>query len=103
MFGWSYGGYMTSMLLAKASNEIAAGVAVAPVTDWSLYDTFYTERYLATPQDNANGYELSSVLHWLDGLKSPLLLTTAWPMTTCCSRTRRGSWPHCSRAAFRSS
>jgi dipeptidyl-peptidase-4 len=74
VFGWSYGGYMTAMLLAKASNEIAAGVAVAPVVDWSLYDTFYTERYLDTPQHNASGYELSGVLHWLDGLKSPLLL-----------------------------
>lgn len=74
VFGWSYGGYMTAMLLAKASNEIAAGVAVAPVIDWSLYDTFYTERYLDTPQHNAEGYELSGVLHWLDGMKSPLLL-----------------------------
>ena len=74
IFGWSYGGYMTAMLLAKASNEIAGGVAVAPVIDWKLYDTAYTERYLGTPQDNSQGYELSSVLHWLDGLKSPLLL-----------------------------
>ncbi len=74
VFGWSYGGYMTAMLLAKASDQIAAGVAVAPVVDWSLYDTFYTERYLDTPQRNADGYELSGVLHWLDGMKSPLLL-----------------------------
>ena len=74
VFGWSYGGYMTAMLLAKASSEIAGGVAVAPVVDWALYDTFYTERYLDTPQHNAQGYELSGVLHWLDGLKSPLLL-----------------------------
>ena len=74
VFGWSYGGYMTAMLLAKASDEIAAGVAVAPVVDWSLYDTVYTERYLDTPQHNGEGYELSSVLHWLDGMKSPLLL-----------------------------
>ncbi len=74
VFGWSYGGYMTLMLLGKASDRIAAGVAVAPVTDWSLYDTHYTERYLDTPQHNARGYELSGVLHWLDGLKSPLLL-----------------------------
>ncbi|MGA8278352.1 MAG: S9 family peptidase [Rhodanobacteraceae bacterium] len=74
VFGWSYGGYQTLMLLAKASNRIAAGVAVAPVTDWTLYDTHYTERYLGTPQGNPQGYELSSVLHWLDGLKSPLLL-----------------------------
>jgi dipeptidyl-peptidase-4 len=73
-FGWSYGGYMSAMLLAKHSDEIAAGVAAAPVVDWSLYDTFYTERYLVTPQRNAQGYELSGVLHWLDGLKSPMLL-----------------------------
>lgn len=74
VFGWSYGGYMSAMLLAKASNEIAGGVAVAPVVDWHLYDTFYTERYLDTPEHNAQGYDLSGVLHWLDGLKAPLLL-----------------------------
>ncbi|HEY6893594.1 MAG TPA: alpha/beta fold hydrolase [Rhodanobacteraceae bacterium] len=74
VFGWSYGGYMTLMLLAKGSDQIAAGVAVAPVTDWTLYDTHYTERYLDTPQRNPNGYELSNVFHWLDGLKSHLLL-----------------------------
>jgi len=74
VFGWSYGGYMTLMLLSKASNQIAAGVAVAPVTDWGLYDSTYTERYLGMPQENAAGYEQSGVLHWLDGLKSPLLL-----------------------------
>ncbi len=74
VFGWSYGGYMTLMLLAKASDRIAAGVAVAPVTDWTLYDTHYTERYLDTPQHNPEGYELSNVAHWLDGLKSQLLL-----------------------------
>jgi dipeptidyl-peptidase-4 len=74
VFGWSYGGYMTLMLLAKASDRIAAGVAVAPVTDWTLYDTHYTERYLDTPEHNPDGYERSGVLHWLDGLRSPLLL-----------------------------
>ena len=74
VFGWSYGGYLTTMLLAKASDQIAAGVAVAPVTDWKLYDTFYTERYLSTPQDNAAGYIRSAPFAWLDGLTSPLLL-----------------------------
>ena len=74
VFGWSYGGYMTLMLLAKGSDQLAAGVAVAPVTDWTLYDTHYTERYLDTPQKNADGYERSGVEHWLAGLKSPLLL-----------------------------
>jgi dipeptidyl-peptidase-4 len=74
IFGWSYGGYMTLMLLAKGSSEITAGAAVAPVTDWMLYDTAYTERYLGLPKDNAQGYALSSVFSSLDGLTSPLLL-----------------------------
>ena len=74
VFGWSYGGYMTTMLLSKASDEIAAGVAVAPVTDWTLYDTFYTERYLSTPQENKAGYIRSAPFAWLDGLNSPLFL-----------------------------
>ena len=74
VFGWSDGGSMTTMMLAKASKDVAAGVAVAPVTDWSLYDTFYTERYLGTPQNNAEGYKLSGTLNWLDGMTSPLLL-----------------------------
>jgi len=74
VFGWSYGGYMTLMLLGKASSQIAAGVAVAPVTDWSLYDTHYTERYLRLPEQNAEGYEHSNVAHWLGGLTANLLL-----------------------------
>ncbi len=74
VFGWSYGGYLSLMMLAKASDVVAAGVAVAPVTDWTLYDTFYTERYLSTPALNPDGYTRSGVLHWLDGLGSPLLL-----------------------------
>ncbi|HEY0178469.1 MAG TPA: alpha/beta fold hydrolase, partial [Dokdonella sp.] len=73
-FGWSYGGYMTLMLLAKGGDAFAAGVAVAPVTDWSLYDTHYTERYLDTPQRNAEGYAQSGVLHWLGGLRADTLL-----------------------------
>lgn len=74
VFGWSYGGYLTTMMLSKASDEIAAGVAVAPVTDWSLYDTHYTERYLSTPADNPAGYIRSTPFAWLDGLNAPLLL-----------------------------
>ncbi|HEY9133114.1 MAG TPA: S9 family peptidase [Dyella sp.] len=74
VFGWSYGGYMTTMMLSKASNELAGGVAVAPVTDWRLYDTFYTERYLGRPQDNDAGYTRSSPFAWLDGLTSKLYL-----------------------------
>ena len=56
IFGWSYGGYMTLMCLMQAPDSFAAGVAGAPVTDWALYDTHYTERYLSTPQLNPEGY-----------------------------------------------
>ena len=73
--GWSYGGFMTLRLLAAGSDKIAAGVAGAPVTDWSLYDTHYTERYVGgTPKANAQAYKDSGVFAHLDGLKSPLLL-----------------------------
>ncbi|MHA4870200.1 S9 family peptidase [Duganella sp. PWIR1] len=74
VFGWSYGGFMTLRLLAEASDKIAMGVSVAPVTDWTLYDTHYTEQFMGTPKDNAAGYAYSGVYSHLDGLKSPLLL-----------------------------
>ena len=74
VFGWSYGGFMTLRLLEAASDKIALGVSVAPVTDWALYDTHYTEQFMVRPQDNADGYLQSSVITHLDGLKSPLLL-----------------------------
>jgi len=73
IMGWSYGGYMTLMALTT-SKAFRAGVAGAPVTDWRLYDTHYTERYLSTPQLNAVGYERSSVLAHLDGLHGRLML-----------------------------
>ena len=74
IFGWSYGGYMTLMCLMQAPEVFAAGVAGAPVTDLSLYDTHYTERYLSTPQANAAGYAASNVLTYVDKLSRPLLL-----------------------------
>lgn len=74
VFGWSYGGYLSLMLLAKAGDQIAGGVAVAPVTNWKLYDTFYTERYLGRPQDNPGGYIRSSPMAWLDGMTGKLML-----------------------------
>ena len=73
-FGWSYGGYMTLMMLAKHSGPIAAGVAVAPVTDWRLYDTHYTERYMDDPRRFKAAYDASSLFPHLAGLKSPLYL-----------------------------
>lgn len=75
VFGWSYGGFMTLRLLEAGSDKIAMGVSVAPVTDWALYDTHYTEQFVgATPQADPAAYERSGVFAHLDGLKSPLLL-----------------------------
>ena len=75
VFGWSYGGFMTLRLLAAASDKIAMGVSVAPVTDWALYDTHYTEQFVgATPKSDPDAYARSGVFAHLDGLKSPLLL-----------------------------
>jgi dipeptidyl-peptidase-4 len=74
IFGWSYGGYMALMCLMQAPEAFAAGVAGAPVSDWTLYDTHYTERYLSTPQANPEGYAASDVLSHADKLSRPLLL-----------------------------
>ncbi len=73
--GWSYGGYMALMATLKApEGTFAASVSGAPVSDWSLYDTFYTERYMDTPQNNPEGYKLSSAFPYLENLSSPLLM-----------------------------
>ncbi len=74
VFGWSYGGFMALRLLGEGSDRIAAGVAGAPVTDWQLYDTYYTERYLGDPKIKPENYKQSAVFAYLDGLRSPLLL-----------------------------
>jgi dipeptidyl-peptidase-4 len=74
VWGWSYGGYLTLMMMLKAPGVFRAGVAGAPVTDWSLYDTHYTERYLGRPQDNPSGYAASSVLSHAGGLAGKLLV-----------------------------
>ena len=74
VFGWSYGGYMALMCMMRAPGHFAAGVAGAPVTDWALYDTHYTERYLGTPGADAAAYREASVLAHAAGLRGPLLL-----------------------------
>jgi dipeptidyl-peptidase-4 len=74
VWGWSYGGYMTLMLLFKAPGVFRAGVSGAPVSDWSLYDTHYTERYLGRPQDNPSGFAASSVLPYARDLEADLLV-----------------------------
>ena len=72
--GWSYGGYMTLKLLAKAPGTFAAGVAVAPVTKWELYDTAYTERYLGNPAADPKPYRSSDALDDSLNIRDPLLL-----------------------------
>ena len=72
--GSSYGGYMTLRCLTEAPEVFKAGVSIAPVTDWDGYDTCYTERYMGTPADNAEGYKAASVLTRVDRLKGDLLL-----------------------------
>ena len=74
IYGHSYGGYMALMTMFKAGDYFNAGVSGAPVTDWALYDTHYTERYLGHPDTNAKGYEASAVFPYTDGLKGPLMI-----------------------------
>ncbi|HVJ00067.1 MAG TPA: DPP IV N-terminal domain-containing protein [Sphingomonas sp.] len=73
-FGWSYGGYMTLKLLEKTKGVFAAGVAVAPVTDWKLYDTHYTERYMGDPRKVPEAYTASGALAESERIVDPLLL-----------------------------
>jgi dipeptidyl-peptidase-4 len=72
--GHSYGGYMTLMTLFKAPEYFKAGVSGAPVTDWRLYDTHYTERYMGHPKTHTEAYQKSSVLPYATQLKAPLLI-----------------------------
>jgi dipeptidyl-peptidase 4 len=74
VWGWSYGGYLTLMLMFKSAELFRAGVSGAPVTDWGLYDTHYTERYLGLPQNNSVGYAASSALPYAQHLKGRLLI-----------------------------
>jgi dipeptidyl-peptidase-4 len=60
IWGWSYGGFMTLNGMFNAADVFKAGIAVAPVSDWRLYDTIYTERYMGRPQENAEGYKQAS-------------------------------------------
>lgn len=73
IWGWSFGGYETCYALTH-SRLFKAGAAVAPVTDWHLYDSIYTERYMGLPNKNAQAYAHSSVLNAADRLNGPLLI-----------------------------
>jgi dipeptidyl-peptidase-4 len=74
IWGWSYGGYMTALTTGRGGSLFKAAISVAPVADWRLYDTIYTERLMWTPQGNPEGYASSSVLPHLEGLSAYLLL-----------------------------
>lgn len=74
VYGWSYGGYMALMAMMQAPGAFKVGVSGAPVTDWSLYDTHYTERYMSTPVENPEGYEFSNVISHIEQLRGPLLV-----------------------------
>lgn len=73
-FGWSYGGYMTLMELGDKGCTFKAGIAMAPPADWHFYDAIYTERYMLTPGQNKEGYEISSALRRTQNLNSRLLI-----------------------------
>ena len=74
IFGWSYGGFMSSNCLFKGADVFKMAVAVAPVTNWRFYDSIYTERYLQTPQENAIGYDDNSPINHVSKLKGNFLL-----------------------------
>jgi len=74
MYGWSYGGYMSAMCLAKRPDVFKAAVAGAMVSSWDGYDTCYTERYMGTPQSNPEGYARSAVMPHVDGIEGSLLI-----------------------------
>lgn len=71
VWGWSYGGYATSMVLAKDTGRtFQCGISVAPVTSWIYYDSIYTERYMGTPQDNEIGYQNADVTQNVEEFKN---------------------------------
>ncbi|MDI1430902.1 S9 family peptidase [Polyangium sorediatum] len=74
VYGWSYGGYMAAMCLARAPETFKVAVAGAPVTHWDGYDTHYTERYMGMPSENPRGYEESSVMRHVENIRGKLML-----------------------------
>ncbi|OAB25159.1 dipeptidyl-peptidase-4 [Flavobacterium fryxellicola] len=74
IFGWSYGGFMSSNCILKGNDVFKMAIAVAPVTNWRFYDSVYTERYMQTPQENASGYDDNSPINHVSKLKGKFLL-----------------------------
>ncbi len=73
-FGWSYGGYLSSLCITKGADYFKTAIAVAPVTNWRYYDNIYTERFMQLPQENASGYDDNSPINYVDKLKGKYLL-----------------------------
>ncbi|MFN7108078.1 MAG: DPP IV N-terminal domain-containing protein [Brevundimonas sp.] len=74
MMGWSFGGFLSLLAVTETEAGLASALAGAAPTEWSLYDTHYTERYMSTPQDNPEGYAATDVLPRLDDLTGRLLI-----------------------------
>ncbi len=74
IWGWSYGGFMSTNAILKGNDVFSMAIAVAPVTSWRFYDTIYTERYMTTPQENPTGYDENSPINHVDKLKGKYLL-----------------------------
>jgi dipeptidyl-peptidase-4 len=74
IMGWSYGGYMASLGITKGADIFKMAIAVAPVTNWRYYDNIYTERFMRTPQENENGYDLNSPINYVQQMKGKYLL-----------------------------
>ena len=74
IFGWSYGGYMSSLAILKGNDVFSTAIAVAPVTNWKWYDTIYTERYMRTEEENPDGYRDNSPVYFADRLRGNYLL-----------------------------
>lgn len=74
IFGWSYGGYLSSLCITKGNEFFKMAIAVAPVTNWKWYDTIYTERYMRKPVENNNGYEDNSPINFADQIRGKYLL-----------------------------
>ena len=74
IWGWSYGGYMSSLGLTKGADVYSTAIAVAPVTNWRFYDNIYTERYMGLPQDNGSGYDENSPINHTSKMKGNYLL-----------------------------
>ena len=74
IFGWSYGGYMSSLCITKGADVFKTAIAVAPVSNWRYYDNIYTERFMRTPKENGENYDVNSPINHVEKLKGNYLL-----------------------------